>query len=306
MLNFICVLASGVLISTNFSENLRNGLLAGVGGLLSAVLAVGVLPLLESMFNLVTPQMLLELSIPTQPLLRQLQTEAPGTYHHSILVANLAEAAADQVGANALLCRVGCYYHDIGKTRRPIFFKENQMDQPNPHDGMEPQVSAAILAAHVRDGLAMAEKYKLPQPVRDLIAQHHGDSFMAYFYHKAKTAAEAAGKEVDPKDYCYDGPKPQTKEAAIVMMADSVEAAARTLKERSVEAITKFVHDMIRSKLDGGQLDEAPLTLRDLDQIEKAFIKTLTGIYHERIEYPKLDVGKKKEESGEKSGHARD
>ncbi len=299
-LDFLCAAGTGVLMNANFTENLYNGLLCAGGGLLSAVLAVGLLPLLESMFNLVTPQMLLELSTPTQPLLRQLQTEAPGTYHHSILVANLAEAAADQVGANALLCRVGSYYHDIGKTRRPIFFKENQMDQPNPHEGMEPQVSAAILAAHVRDGLAMAEKYKLPVPIRDLIAQHHGDSFMAFFYHKALTEAEKTGKEVDPRDYSYDGPKPQTKEAAILMMADGVEAAARTLKDRSGEAIARFVHEMVHGKLDAGQLDEAPLTLRDLDQIEKAFVKTLTGIYHERIEYPKLDLAKKNGE--EKKG----
>ncbi len=291
-LNFICIVSSGVLISTNFNESLQNGLMVAIGGLLSVVLAVGVLPLLETLFNLLTPQILLELSTPTQPLLRQLQTEAPGTYHHSILVANLAEAAADQIGANALLCRVGSYYHDIGKTRRPIFFKENQMDQPNPHDGMEPQISAAILAAHVRDGVAMAEKQKLPLRIRDLIAQHHGDSQMAYFYYKAKEQADAEGREIDPADFSYDGPKPQTKEAAILMMADTVEAASRTLKERSVEAIEKFVHNMVRGKLDAGQLDEAPLTFRELEQIEQAFVKTLTGIYHERIEYPKLDLAK--------------
>ena len=136
------------------------------------------MPLMENAFNLVTPQVLLELSMPNQPLLRLLQTEAPGTHHHSLVVANLAEAAADRVGANALLCRVGAYYHDIGKTRRPIFFKENQIDQPNPHDGMDPQVSAAILAAHVRDGLQLADKYKLPREVKDMIAQHHGDGVM--------------------------------------------------------------------------------------------------------------------------------
>ena len=181
--NFVTTFASGMLTSTNWSSALESAVYSAGGGLLSAVLAVGLMPLMENAFNLVTPQVLLELSMPNQPLLRLLQTEAPGTHHHSLVVANLAEAAADRVGANALLCRVGAYYHDIGKTRRPIFFKENQIDQPNPHDGMDPQVSAAILAAHVRDGLQLADKYKLPREVKDMIAQHHGDSVMAYFYY---------------------------------------------------------------------------------------------------------------------------
>lgn len=285
-ISFACVFATDVMINTDLQDAFYAGLYAAGGGLISAVLAVGLLPLLESMFNLVTPQMLLELSTPTQPLLRQLQTEAPGTYHHSIMVANLAEAAADKVNANALLCRVGAYYHDVGKTRRPIFFKENQLDQPNPHDGMEPEVSAAILAAHVRDGLSMMEKYKMPRAIMDLVAQHHGDTPMAYFLYKAQQQAKESGKEVDASVFHYDGPKPQSKEAAILMLADTVEAAVRTLKDRSVESITAFVHKLVSEKLAAAQFDDAPVTLRDLGQIESAFVKTLAGIYHERIEYP--------------------
>ena len=291
--NFVTTFASGMLTSTNWSSALESAVYSAGGGLLSAVLAVGLMPLMENAFNLVTPQVLLELSMPNQPLLRLLQTEAPGTHHHSLVVANLAEAAADRVGANALLCRVGAYYHDIGKTRRPIFFKENQIDQPNPHDGMDPQVSAAILAAHVRDGLQLADKYKLPREVKDMIAQHHGDSVMAYFYYEAKKAAEAQGRDVDIRDFSYDGPKPQSKEAAILMMADTVEAATRTLKDRSRESMSKMIQKLVKDKFESGQLSESPLTFRELTEISDAFIRTLTGIYHERIEYPDLKTLKK-------------
>ena len=291
--NFVTTLASGMLTSANWALALESAAYSAGGGLLSAVLAVGFLPLMENAFNLVTPQVLLELSMPNQPLLRLLQTEAPGTHHHSLVVANLAEAAADRVGANALLCRVGAYYHDIGKTRRPIFFKENQIDQPNPHDGMDPQVSAAILAAHVRDGLQLADKYKLPREIKDMIAQHHGDSVMAYFYYQAKKTAEAQGREVDIRDFSYDGPKPQTKEAAILMMADTVEAATRTLKDRSRESMSGMIEKLVKDKFESGQLSESPLTFRELTEISDAFIRTLAGIYHQRIEYPDLKTLKK-------------
>ena len=294
--NFATMMAAGVLTSADTMAALKSALYGAGAGLLSAVLAVGLTPLLENVFNLVTPQMLLELSNPTQPLLRLLQTEAPGTHHHSLLVANLAEAAAYRIGANALLCRVGAYYHDIGKTRRPIFFKENQIDQPNPHDGMDPAVSAAILAAHVRDGLALADKYKLPQAVKDMIAQHHGDGVMAYFYYAAKKKADEEGREIDIRDYSYDGPKPQTREAAILMMADTVEAATRTLKDRSRESMSAMIQKLVKDKFESGQLSESPLTFRDLSEISDAFIRTLTGIYHERIEYPNMDTLKKEKE----------
>jgi len=295
LVNFVTMMAAGVLTSTDMGATLKSALYGAAGGVLSAILAVGVMPVLENIFSLVTPQVLLELSTPTHPLLKMLQTEAPGTHHHALLVANLAEAAAAVVGANPLLCRVGAYYHDIGKTRRPIFFKENQIDQPNPHEGMEPGVSAAILAAHVRDGLVLADKYKLPRPIKDMIAQHHGDGMMAYFYFNAKKKADEEGREIDIRDYSYDGPKPQTKEAAILMMADTVEAATRTLKDRSRESMSAMIEKLVKDKFESGQLSEAPLTFRDLSLISDAFIRTLTGIYHERIEYPNMDSLKKKE-----------
>ena len=257
------------------------------------------MPLMENGFNLVTPQVLLELSMPTQPLLRLLQTEAPGTHQHSLMVANLAEAAADRVGADALLCRVGAYYHDVGKTRRPIFFKENQIDQPNPHDGMDPAVSAAIISAHVTDGMALADQYKLPQEVKDMIEQHHGDSVIAYFYYAAKKKADEEGRSIDIRDYSYHGRKPQTKEAAILMMADTVEAATRTLKERTRENMTQMIRKLVRDKFDSGELNESPITFRELNEISDAFVRTLMGIYHERIEYPNLDALKKESAAAE-------
>ncbi|MDR2514512.1 MAG: HDIG domain-containing protein [Christensenellaceae bacterium] len=282
----LVVFTVGLLVDTNLIETLLAAAWALGGGVLSALLTLAFLPLLESAFNLITPQMLLELSTPTQPLLRQLQTEAPGTYYHSLMVANLAEAAAERIGANALLCRVGAYYHDIGKTRRAIFFKENQRDQPNPHDGMEPKVSANILVNHVRDGLVMGEKAKLPQRIRDMIAQHHGTDMMAFFYYKAKEASKEGGELVDPADYRYDGPRPQSKEAVILMLADTTEAATRTLKDRAPEVVSAFIHKLVQAKFENGQFAEAPITFRDLGEIEDSFVKTLTGIYHERIQYP--------------------
>lgn len=299
VVNFLTMLSAGVLTSTNMQSTFISAAYGAGGGLLSAVLAVGVMPLMENGFNLVTPQVLLELSMPTQPLLRLLQTEAPGTHQHSLMVANLAEAAADRVGADALLCRVGAYYHDVGKTRRPIFFKENQIDQPNPHDGMDPAVSAAIISAHVTDGMALADQYKLPQEVKDMIEQHHGDSVIAYFYYAAKKKADEEGRSIDIHDYSYHGRKPQTKEAAILMMADTVEAATRTLKERTRENMTQMIRKLVRDKFDSGELNESPITFRELNEISDAFVRTLMGIYHERIEYPNLDALKKESAAAE-------
>lgn len=198
------------------------------GAVVSAVLCVGLQPILETAFNLVTPSKLIELSNPNQPLLRRLMIETPGTYHHSMVVANLAEAAAEAVGANALLARVGAYYHDIGKLIRPMYFKENQMGE-NPHDKTDPRVSTAILTEHTRDGVELARKHRLPEPIIDMIRQHHGDTPVMYFYAKA---VKMLGEEnVDIRDFRYDGPKPQTAEAAILMLSDTVEAAVRSMSE---------------------------------------------------------------------------
>jgi putative nucleotidyltransferase with HDIG domain len=236
------------------------------------------------MFNLVTNAKLLELSNPNQPLLHRLLLEAPGTYHHSIIVANLAEAAADAVGGNGLLARVGAYYHDIGKLKRPMYFKENQMGD-NPHDRTDPRVSAAILTAHPRDGAQMAQKARIPGPIVDIVRQHHGDSLAIYFYDKA---VKLYGEDVDPSAFRYQGPRPHSKEAAIVMLADTIEAATRTLVNPNPEKMEQLIRKLVREKMNDGQLNESELTFSDLDKICSTFSTVLAGVHHERIEYPDI------------------
>jgi putative nucleotidyltransferase with HDIG domain len=258
-------------------------LYGGINGFGSGLLAVGLLPVLEHMFGITTGIRLLELSNQSEPLLKRLLLEAPGTYHHSVIVGNLAESAAEAVGENPLLCRVGAYYHDIGKLRRPYFFIENQLGAENPHDKLSPNLSALIILSHVKDGLEMAKQYKIPEPIKDIIHQHHGASIIAYFYHQAKQSDKEFPLE---DDFRYPGPKPRSKAAAIVMLADSVEAAARTLQKPTPTKIEMLVRQIIRNNLDDGQLDESPLSLRDLNDIALTFTRILTGIYHQRIEYP--------------------
>ncbi|HEX3032280.1 MAG TPA: HDIG domain-containing protein [Bacillota bacterium] len=261
------------------------GMLMGLGnGILSAVITGGVLPYLESTFGITSAVRLLELSNPNNGLLKRLLVEAPGTYHHSIIVGNLAEAAADSIGANALLVRTGAYYHDIGKTKRPYFFVENQMTGGSPHDKIAPSLSTLIITSHVRDGVELARDKKLPEPLIDIIEQHHGTSLVSYFYHLAKETDKH--ESVLEETYRYDGPKPQTREAALVMLADSVEAAVRAMKQPSMGDMEGQVRELIKKKLDDGQLDECDITLRDLHTIANAFMKVLAGIYHHRIEYP--------------------
>ena len=256
----------------------------------SAVLAIGLQALLELVFNLATNAKLIELSNPNQPLLRRLLMEAPGTYHHSIIVANLAEAAATAVGANGLLARVGAYYHDVGKLKRPMYFKENQRGD-NPHDRTDPRVSAAILTAHPRDGAQMAQKDRLPSPVVDIVRQHHGDSLALYFYDKA---VKLYGEDVDVSSFRYEGPRPRSKEAAVVMLADTIEAATRTLANPSPEKMEALIRKLVREKLDDGQLNDSALTFSDLDKICSTFVTVLTGVFHERIEYPEINIPPRK------------
>jgi putative nucleotidyltransferase with HDIG domain len=243
---------------------------------------MGVLPYLENIFGITTSIKLLELANPSQPLLKKLMTEAPGTYHHCIMVGNLGEAAAEAIGANGLEVRLGAYYHDIGKLKRPYFFAENQFSGNNPHNNMTPQLSTLIITSHVKDGIEMAKEAKLPPIIIQMIAQHHGDSLVSFFYSKAK--------ETDPqakeRDYRYEQPKPQTKEAAILMMADTVEAAVRSKKNATPGQIEGFIRTLIKGKLNDGQFDECELTFRDLELIAEAFTRVINGIYHKRIEYP--------------------
>ncbi len=255
-----------------------------VGGIFTSVLTIGLLPFFESIFDIITPIKLLELSNPNHSLLRRLLIEAPGTYYHSILVGNLSEAAAEDIGANALLCRVASYYHDIGKLKRPYFFKENQLTKENPHDKISPNSSAMIITSHVQDGLEIAKKYKLPSKVMDIIAQHHGDTLVAYFYHKAITTL--GDNLVSEEKFRYSFPKPQSKEAAIVMLADSVEAYVRSMTEPTRDEMEKGVRKIIQEKINDNQFNQCDLSLKDIEEIIKSFLKVLEGIFHDRIEYP--------------------
>ncbi|MCY0865939.1 MAG: HDIG domain-containing protein [Sulfobacillus sp.] len=255
-----------------------------VDGVFASILAMGSIPLLEGPFGVITAMKLIELSNPNQPLLRKLLVEAPGTYHHSIMVGNLAEAATEAVGGNSLLARVGAYYHDIGKTKRPYFFVDNQFGAENPHDRLSPALSALIIASHVKDGLELAHEHKLPEAISQFIREHHGTTVIRYFYRKA--VEMDTGDGVDETDFRYDGPKPQTKETAIVMLADASEATTRTLKNPTPQTIEQVVRRLIKERLEDGQLDEANLTLKDLDVIAQTFTRVLTGVFHQRIEYP--------------------
>lgn len=272
------------LIASNDLTHIVNALaFAALNGLTSTLVAVGALPLLENLFGITTPFRLLEISNPSEPLLQQLLKEAPGTYQHSIMVANLAEAAANAVGADALLCKVGAYYHDIGKIKRPRFFVENQTGQDNPHDRLNPALSTLIILSHVKDGVELAQKNRLPDVIQKFIAEHHGTSLVAYFYHQAVSRAT---EPVFEEDFRYPGPKPSLRETGIVMLCDGIEAAARTLPSPTPEAITELVHKITRQCLEDGQLDECDLSFKDITVIRESLIRSLKGIYHTRIEYP--------------------
>src|SRR5699024_2149381 len=229
--------------------------------ILSAVLTLGLLPFFETGLGILSDGKLLSLANPNQPLLRKLLTEAPGTYHHSVMVANLSESACEAIGANGLLARVGAYYHDIGKTKTPHFFIENQVAIRNPHDFIEPKQSADIIINHAIDGANMLKEHKLPKEIVDIAREHHGTSLVSFFYHKAKENDE----NVDEAHFRYPGPKPRTKEGAIISICDAAEAAVRSLKEPSSEKIEEIVASIVKNKLMDGQFDDTPLTLEELD-----------------------------------------
>ena len=285
MVNAALILILGFMTNTSLHEVAADAVWSGAAAACAAVLTIAFDPLVEAMFNLATPTKLMELSNPNHPLLRRLLIEASGTYHHSIIVANLAEAAAESVDGNQLLARAGAYFHDIGKLKRPLYFKENQIGD-NPHEHTNPYVSAAIVTAHTRDGLVLAQQYRLPMEIQNIIAEHHGDTPVMYFYHKASQQAGDAG--VDIADFRYDGKRPQTKESAIIMLADTVEAAVRSMSNPTPQAIEEFIHKLVKGKLEDGQLNDAPLTLQDVERICQAFTTVLKGVFHERIEYPSI------------------
>ncbi len=270
----------------NISNLAVGAAIGAVNGILSAVLMIGVLPYLEAAFSITSMSKLLELSNPNNPLLKRLLLQAPGTYHHSLMVGNLAEASAESIGANPLLVRVGALYHDIGKIKRPEYFVENQRGFDNPHEKIAPALSTLIITSHVKEGVEMAREAHLPDTIIDFIEQHHGTSLAKYFYSRA--LEEDRDGNVNEDNFRYEGPKPKSKETALVMLADSVEAAVRSLESPSPEKIRDMVRMLIRDKLNDGQLEMCDLTFKDLDIISESFNKVLEGIYHKRIEYPEV------------------
>jgi putative nucleotidyltransferase with HDIG domain len=254
---------------------------------LAGFLLTGSLPLVERWFGIVTDISLLELADGSHPLLQELVRRAPGTYTHSITVATLAEAGAETIGANPLLTRVGSYFHDVGKMLKPQYFIENQTGV-NLHDSLEPALSTLVIFGHVKDGLALAEEYRLPQPIIDFIAQHHGTTLVEYFYREAMRVQEDRGQgtcELEAS-FRYTGPKPQTRETAIVMLADAVESSSRALSEPTPSSLRKLVHDLLMKRLLDGQFEESGLTLTELHLIEESLYKSLSAVFHARIKYP--------------------
>jgi putative nucleotidyltransferase with HDIG domain len=256
-----------------------------ISGILASFIVIGSPPIFENLFKVVTNISLLELSDFNHPLLRKMILEAPGTYQHSLIVGNLAEAASEAIGANSLLARVGAYYHDIGKIEKAEYFSENQIHLHSKHDKLQPNMSRLIIINHVKEGEELAKKYKLNPIIIDFITQHHGTSTMFYFYRRAMTDVEE-DQEVQEEGFRYPGPKPQRKEIAIVLLADAVEAASRTLAEPNPERIGELVRKIINNKFIDGQLDECELTLRDLEIIGSVFLRILSAIYHSRVKYP--------------------
>ncbi|MFS4460402.1 HD family phosphohydrolase [Bdellovibrio sp. HCB2-146] len=262
-----------------------------IGGIFSALFSMMFIPLLETVFNYTTDVKLLELSNLNHPLLKSMIVKAPGTYHHSMMVGSMVEAAAEEIGANPLLGKVMCYYHDIGKMEHANYFIENQKPGNNPHDHISPFMSKTLLIAHVKDGVEMGMSYKLGKPIIDGILQHHGTTLISFFYNKALDMKKEDGPEISDQDFRYPGPRPQFREAALCMLADSIEAAARSLDEPTPARLQNIVRNITQRKFSDGQLDECNLTLKDISKVENAFIRILLGIYHQRIDYPRSAGG---------------
>jgi putative nucleotidyltransferase with HDIG domain len=301
-------------VMTGILSNFSAGLIAELAalslliGILSGIIAVGVLPLLENLFKITTDITLLELTDFNHPLLRRMQIEAPGTYHHSLMVANLSENAAAAIGASPLLCRVCCFFHDIGKLVKPDYFTENQRGGLNPHDEKNPSMSALVIKAHVKEGVELASEHKLPSEIIDVIQQHHGTSLIQYFYHQArerlKDDQDYNTPTVDQSTYRYDGPRPAFKESAIIFFADGVEAASRTLPKVTQSNIEDLIDKIFRDRIEDGQLDDCPLTFQELNKIRESFVYTLLNMLHSRVEYPKDEDTQEGEPQGQSDNPA--
>jgi putative nucleotidyltransferase with HDIG domain len=276
------------LISENlFRMALLSDLMMGfLGGVIASVLVLGIAPIIETLFGYTTDIKLLELANMDHPILKDLILQAPGTYHHSIIVGSLVEAAAKSIAANPLLARVSAYYHDIGKLKKPLYFIENAGGGENRHEHLAPTMSSLILISHVKDGVEMARENRLGERIGHIILQHHGTSLISYFYQKAKEKENPEMESINENDFRYPGPKPQTKEAGIVMLADSVEAASRALADPTPSRIKSLVQRVTNSIFLDGQMEECELTLKDLQKIQESFNRILTAIFHQRIDYP--------------------
>jgi putative nucleotidyltransferase with HDIG domain len=272
------------MVSGAARQILLNGFWAGLSGFAVGFVVLGMLPTLERWFDITTGMTLAELRDPKQPLLRQLQQKAPGTYNHSLQVANIAEAAAETIGANGLLVYVGALYHDIGKMNKPEYFVENQTQGSNKHDKLSPAMSLLVIIGHIKDGMELAREYGLPRSIQHFIDTHHGTTLVEYFYHAARARRE--GEQVAEIEFRYPGPKPRTREAAILMLADAVESAARTLSDPNPSRIEGLVRHLSRKRLTDGQYDQCDLSFRELTMVEESVVKSLCAIYHGRISYP--------------------
>ena len=309
-INFLVIGSTGFIEQLEGSLILKQGILGIVSGIGASVITTGILPYLENVFNITTPLKLLELAQPNHPLLQRLLLDAPGTYHHSVMIGNLAETAAGHIGADPVTVRVGAYYHDIGKIKRPYFFVENQVGNENPHDKIAPSLSTLIVTSHIKDGVDLCRDYKLPQVIIDIVQQHHGTMLVSYFYKQA--TENEHGECIIEADFRYEGPRPQSKEAALIMLADACEAAVRSIHKPNANRIEAIVRKLIRERLHDGQLDECNLTLKDLNIIGDIFIRVLSSMFHKRIEYPetvkelerrKLKSGNSNKQSAGKNDH---
>lgn len=298
LIHFVVIGATGFLVDTELSQLVFECSLGVLSGIAATVITTGILPYLEHAFNITTPLKLLDLGQSNQPLLQRLLLEAPGTYHHSVILGNLAEAAADVIGADPVTVRVGAYYHDIGKIKRPYFFVENQFGAENPHDKLAPSLSALIVISHIKDGVELCREYNIPKVITDIVEQHHGTMLVSFFYRKA--SEQAHGNCLIEADFRYEGPKPQTKEAALIMIADSCEAAVRSISKPTTNRVEAMVKKIIRERLNEGQFDECNLTLRDLTDIGDVYTRILSSMFHSRIEYPESinEIERKNKQNG--------
>ncbi|MBN1633304.1 MAG: HDIG domain-containing protein [Ignavibacteria bacterium] len=278
----------------DYTKNIVSNLIfGGLNAIMSPIVAYGLLIFYEKTFRITTDLTLLELADFNHPLLKKLSALSPGTFHHSVVMGNMAEAAAESIGANRILARVGCYYHDIGKTLKPEYFVENQLDRKSKHENLNPNISAKVIISHVKEGIELAKEHKLPKEVIDFIPMHHGTTLVSYFYHKAKSLMDEEKENISDYIYRYPGPKPQTKETGIAMLADTIEASTRIIEDPTLNKLEEKIDEVIKRRFAEGELDECDLTLKDLTKIKIAFLKILVGIHHQRIKYPEDEMKEK-------------